>query len=519
MRSAALFFIVLLTAIAPRAAQAQAPLTCATLENDWPGPVGLAALSHTETIALARECPIQLSSYEIGLLLRAGLSRDTTLRPLLRALIERERPEYTSTATAALGALALLGESQAYFLNFSDDITQSDDRGIEIFASEAGDALGAYPSPEVRATLEAYRDAAVTDYIFGAGGGAVITQDWMLEEQAIYDSYPSVRGRLAHVVIVGDDLRSSLCWKEASPPDLLCENLSSVSRAENYWSLARLQEITLEAPDSVRAYLPILVRETAAETADDDLPDEDHARFAAFLLCAAFPTDSGCGSAVENETPAVDPTALSAALVLDGDSLAGGSIVSRNFRIDGRDHDLAGQPTGEPGTHGIATTEALRQAALAAIPDGRLGNITGVGPAPDLVALGPGPDLDALVEAVLAHPDLLTLHQAPPGPLGTAEAPVVVYVSRPAAEVPQDYRGVGILVADGKVKLADGSEWVGLVVSRSEQPEIRLSGNARILGGAAATGGPISLRLYNQAQILRSRAALQLALDALGWAP
>ena len=192
--------------------------------------------------------------------------------------------------------------------------------------------------------------------------------------------------------------------------------------------------------------------------------------------------------------PTVDPTGLSAALVLDGDSLAGGSIVSRNFRIDGRDHDLAGQPTGDPGTHGIATTEALRQAALAAIPDGRLGNITGVGPAPDLVALGPGLDLDALVEAVLAHPDLLTLRQAPPGPLGTAEAPVVVYVSRPAAEVPQDYRGVGILVADGKVKLADGSEWVGLVVSRSEQPEIRLSGNARILGGAAATGGPISLR-------------------------
>ena len=217
--------------------------------------------------------------------------------------------------------------------------------------------------------------------------------------------------------------------------------------------------------------------------------------------------------------PAVDPTGLSAALVLDGEALAAGSIVSNNFRVDGNDHDLGGQLTGAPGTHGIATTEALRQTALAAIPAGRLGRITGVGPAPDIVALDPGLDLEALAQAVLAHPDLLTLTEAPPGPLGTAAAPVVVYVPGPAAQVPQAYQGFGILLADGKVQMATGSEWVGLVVSRSASPEIRLGGNARILGGAAATGGPVSLRLYNQATILRSRAALDLALGALGSTP
>ena len=218
-------------------------------------------------------------------------------------------------------------------------------------------------------------------------------------------------------------------------------------------------------------------------------------------------------------SPPVDPMGLSAALVLDSEQLAAGSIVSNSFRVDGRDHDLTGQLTGAPGTHGIATTEALRQTALAAIPAGRLANITGVGPAPDLVAQEPGLDLEALAQAVLAHPDLLTLTAAPPGPLGTAEAPAVVYVPGPAAEVPQAYQGFGILLADGKVKLATGSEWRGLVLSRSAQPEIRLAGTARIIGGAAATGGPISLRLYDQAAVLRSAAALQIALDALDSAP
>ena len=209
---------------------------------------------------------------------------------------------------------------------------------------------------------------------------------------------------------------------------------------------------------------------------------------------------------------------LAGALVLDTESLAGGTVVSSNFRIDGRDHDLATVATGSTAAHGIATTEAVRDYALAALPAGRLGNITGVDPAPDIAAEAPGLDLDSLIAVALAHSDLVTLGSQAPATLGTADAPVVAYAAS-RVDLPAGHRGYGVLVADQSVRFFEGAEWRGLVLVRGDQPELRMRQDGVLLGGAALTGGPADLRLLDNAAILRSLEALGLAQDALDSAP
>lgn len=209
---------------------------------------------------------------------------------------------------------------------------------------------------------------------------------------------------------------------------------------------------------------------------------------------------------------------LSAGLVIDAESLAGGTLVSNNFRIDGRDHDLAGEPTNTPAVSGIATTAPVRDYALATLPPGRIGNITGSGPAPDIAVAGPGLALDSLIAAALAHPDLVAVGRAAPATLGTEAAPVVAYASG-RVDLPEGFRGVGVLVADESVHFYEGAEWRGLILIRGSKPELRLRSLSRILGGAALTGGPSDLRLYDQAAVLRSAAALGLAQQALDATP
>ena len=201
-------------------------------------------------------------------------------------------------------------------------------------------------------------------------------------------------------------------------------------------------------------------------------------------------------------------------MVIASDQLAGGTLVSADFRIDGRDHDLAGALTDSVAVAGIVTTQAVRDFALAHIPAGRLGNITGAGPAPDILVEAAGLNLDSLVAVVLAHPGLTTFSGTAPSTLGTETAPAVVYASS-RLELPTGFRGVGVLVADHSVHFADGAEWRGLVVVRGEKPELRVRGTGTILGGAVLTGGPVDLRLYDSARILRSAAALGLAQAAL----
>ena len=209
---------------------------------------------------------------------------------------------------------------------------------------------------------------------------------------------------------------------------------------------------------------------------------------------------------------------LAGALVLDTEALASGTLVSNGFRIDGRDHDLAGLPTDSAAVHGIATTEPIRAFALANIPPGRLGNITGSSPAPDIAVAEPGLDLALLAAEALYHPDLVTVSGTAPAVLGAESVPVVAYAPG-RLDLPAGHRGYGLLIADEAVNLADGAEWRGLILVRGAKPELRVHGTGMVLGGAALTGGPADLRLYDEAAVLRSAAALGLAQAALDAAP
>ena len=227
------------------------------------------------------------------------------------------------------------------------------------------------------------------------------------------------------------------------------------------------------------------------------------------------PTPFGGG-----EAPAinVDISGLTAALALEADALVSSSIVSSQFRIDGRNHDLDGLPGEAVPVHGIATTEPVRDYALASIPADRLASITGAEPAPDIAVEGVGFGVDALAEQALGHVDLLTLTSSPTEPLGTPAAPVVAYAPN-GLTLPVGFRGAGLLVAEGPIQFNAGAEWRGLVVSRGEAPQLRMNGTSRVLGGTVLSGQSAQVRLYERAAVLYSAAALALAQAALDSAP
>ena len=278
--------------------------------------------------------------------------------------------------------------------------------------------------------------------------------------------------------------------------------------ARDYLTLARA-DIDLGEPEAARGPLNALLA-LVEEEQDAALSSEAYAllRYNTEYILDRLP-NVPAGSALD---------ALSGALVITSDELASGTIVSNGFRLDGRDHDLAGTRSDSAQAYGIATTEPVRDFALANIPADRLGNITGIGAAPSIAVEPAGLDLDSLVAVALAHPDLLTLSGVAPATLGTAGAPVVVYAPD-TFSLPAGHRGYGILVADEAVSLIDGAEWYGLIVVRGATPELRVRGTGRVLGGVALTGGPADLRLYDKAAILRSVSALALAQTALNAAP
>ena len=233
-----------------------------------------------------------------------------------------------------------------------------------------------------------------------------------------------------------------------------------------------------------------------------------------------YPTSTPIGPAPFGGRPvlSVDVSALTAALVLDANALAGSSIASNQFRIDGRDHGLDGFPADAGAAHGIATSEPVRAYILTALPADRLGNIVGSDIAPDIAVEGAGFPLGTLAERALAHPDLLTLTAPPTEPLGTPGAPVVAYAPD-GLVLPTGFQGAGLLVADGPLQFNAGAEWRGLVVVRGAAPQLRMSGTSRVLGGAVLNGESVQLRLYERAAVLRSAAGLALAQTALDSAP
>ena len=276
--------------------------------------------------------------------------------------------------------------------------------------------------------------------------------------------------------------------------------------ARDYLTLARA-DIDLGEPAAARGPLNALLA-LAEEEQDRALSSEAYAllRYNAEYLLDRLPRAEQSQLAK-----------LAGALVIDADAFAA-ALLSAGARIAGGDHHLSSDTTGAEPIAGVATTEPVRDYALANLPAGRLDNITGTGDAPSIAVETPGLDLDSLISVALAHPDLVTLSGVAPSTLGSDAAPVVVHATD-RVSLPAGHRGYGVLVADQAVSFVDGAEWYGLVVIRGPKPELRIRGTARLIGGVALTGAPVDLRLYDQAAILRSEAALQLAQAALDMVP
>ena len=303
-------------------------------------------------------------------------------------------------------------------------------------------------------------------------------------------------------------------YLEALIPDI--DTLGALGWASDYTVTDRARSLTIRA----LADLEILGDSLGARQAMEELyalaeAEKDRSLSGEAYSLLRYNAEYMLDRLPEPRTGLLD---LAGSLVLDGDELAGGTVVSSTFRIDGRDHDLTAVLGDSAAVHGIATTQAVRDYALAALPASRLANITGTNPAPDIAVLAPGLALDSLISAALAHPDLVSLGSQAPATLGTAEAPVVAYAPG-RVDLPAGHRGYGVLVADQSVHFFEGAEWRGLVLVRGDKPELRMRQDGVLLGGTALTGGPADLRLYDDAAILRSLEALGLAQDALDSAP
>lgn len=217
-------------------------------------------------------------------------------------------------------------------------------------------------------------------------------------------------------------------------------------------------------------------------------------------------------------------TTLPAAATISSSTVEA-SFSGNSFSISGFDHDLSGSATGSgDDRHGIAVAdEAARQSILDELSANQEGNVTGTDPAPDVAVASPGLDVEALVDLLLAHPDLVTL-EADPGnqTVGSTAQPAVAYAPD-GLDVQGTFGGTGILIVEGtyaeSLALRGNASWTGLVIVRGQngaEAQFDMSGSVEVIGAVVLVSdtGAV-LDVGGSSSVRFSKEALQLAQSLL----
>jgi len=189
------------------------------------------------------------------------------------------------------------------------------------------------------------------------------------------------------------------------------------------------------------------------------------------------------------------------AMYLSAGTVAGlkKNAINGSIEINGNDHDLNGNLTGGGSVPGIAVDGVTQKdAVLDMITKNTIDQVLGSGGTPSVTAITNEIDWSEYAQLVADNPDILIDTQNKiknTNTWGTLAQPKVTFVNGDIKiNNSQAASGCGILVVNGNLEINGGFDYKGLVIAfRETSIDIKLNGNAEILGSLVVAGNEINV--------------------------
>jgi hypothetical protein len=198
------------------------------------------------------------------------------------------------------------------------------------------------------------------------------------------------------------------------------------------------------------------------------------------------------------------------------------AAINGNIMINGNDHDLSGNLTGEGSLPGIAVIgESQRQALIDLIHKNAIDQVLGSGGTPSVVVINNTIDWAAYAQLLADNPDLIIDTQEKVKTenfWGTLSEPKVTFVNGDIhINNSQAASGCGILVVNGSLTINGNFDYKGLVIAfKNTTIQIKLNGNGSIIGSLVVAGQQIDIEVANgNFRSLYSTEALNLIQNLL----
>lgn len=432
-------------------------------------------------------------------LLRARLSDDPALRPVLRRVADATRGEGAVTAASAYLALAVLGEDPDALV---DAVERAVSEGHGPLARRVASISAAFPDSARHARLRALETAS---------GVPLVGDDYWAFQTVFEDPAQALREEVAAVGVAGavsalvtgfSETGARLHGGSERGLPVSAWN-GDAFQPHSVWLVLGGRRLGAAYPDAVRA--------AAAESEPPSppyspAPSEAFAEvFRRVALSLALP-----GESLTSDAPAPPADGSLFAEVLPAAVLGEGALAAEfrgaAFSVSGRPHSADGEPTDGPPALAVATTTP--GALAGALSGGQADRVEGgIEAAP--LPVRP----DAWAGALAARADVVLADRAR-GDVGAPDAPVVAYAPA-GTRLDGDTRGWGVLVVDGALELRGRSRWTGIVLVRdgAEGARLAVSGSGAVVGAAVLADGA-ALDLRGDASVLYSPEALALARSA-----
>jgi hypothetical protein len=179
------------------------------------------------------------------------------------------------------------------------------------------------------------------------------------------------------------------------------------------------------------------------------------------------------------------------------------AAINGNIEINGNDHDLSGNLTGEGSLPGIAVIgESQRKSLIDLIHKNAIDQVIGSGGTPSVVVVNNTIDWAAYAQLLADNPDILIDTQdkvKTANVWGTLSQPKVTFINGDIhINDAQASSGCGILVVNGSLTINGNFDYKGLVIAfKNTTIDIKLNGNGSILGSLVVAGQQINIEVAN----------------------
>lgn len=198
------------------------------------------------------------------------------------------------------------------------------------------------------------------------------------------------------------------------------------------------------------------------------------------------------------------------------------NAINGNIEINGYDHDLFGNQIAGTPKPGIAVDgETQRLAIIDMINQNKIDQILGAGGTPSVMVVNDTTNWAQYAQLLADNPDYLINAQdkiKTSNTWGTVNEPKVTFINGDITiNNSQTASGCGILVINGNLTINGNFDFIGLLVAfKSTTVQLKLAGNAEILGSLVAAGNQIDVDVSSgNFKALYSTAALAKIQDLL----